>query len=147
MTKSIDIVESKPEKKKRKPSTVTDKKKIATYLEGYTKIKNLKEATMLIPFKTHIKYVNKEDKALRVGGLLMKVNEQFIVLKSNSFTWRISMEKNNIYAKSSGQDDAEKLLFVNFLEEQFKSEELKVFHGRKRLTWEQLLEHYANLTL
>lgn len=74
-------------------------------LKNYVPLKTLREKevlTTLQPFKTWIKYINKDSGKFRNGGLLMKVVYPDYIMLINSvskLTWSVQLKDNIIFVK------------------------------------------------
>lgn len=89
-----------------KTGTIQDhltKKEIKQKLEGYIRLKDLSAFKNMPPFKTWIKYINKQTHKFRTGGLLMKVvYPKYIVLVNpnmDNFSWSVQLDDNYFFIK------------------------------------------------
>jgi hypothetical protein len=78
---------------------------ITKKLEGYIPLKTMQEKNLLtqLPlFKTWVRYINKETRQFRAGGLLMKVvYPDYITLvnTAKSLTWSVQLKDNIIFVR------------------------------------------------
>lgn len=81
------------------------KEEIKSKLVGYYPLKSMDEKRILtrLPlYKTWVKYINKDTKQFRSGGLLMKVvypNYIMLVNTNKNLTWSVQLEDNIIYIR------------------------------------------------
>lgn len=154
MTKDIHIssdVKGKrwvSKKKDIKPRfTLTDKAAIRDALVGYEEIKTVKDCNILLPNRTMVRYMNKEDKMLRRGVIFVNVINNCIGVRSGAKYWRVSLDKHKIFARSRDQEDFEKILFVDYLEDSVNNTDISIIKNGKQLSWDELLAIYMNDTL
>lgn len=142
MTKDINLVINDKSLKKNRTA-----KDIRTILEDFVQVKNIKECNILIPSQTQIKYINKTDKGLRHGGVFIKVIDTYLLLKSRNRFWKVSFDKNKIYAKLDIQEYKEKSLFVDYLEKKVCDNDITIVVGGKSVDRKYLVELYVIDTL
>lgn len=71
-------------------------------LKGYIKVRDKSILSRLPPFKTWIKYINKETGQFRTGGLLMKAAyPKYITLVNtqSNISWSVQLADNDIYIR------------------------------------------------
>ncbi len=83
-------------------------KKYKDELKGYEYIKDLTDFALL-PLKGSMRYINKYDKELRFGGLLIKIYERYgnyyaLLKKSNGKIYNISYNNNFIFYMKNNDD-------------------------------------------
>jgi hypothetical protein len=95
-----------------KTGTIQDhltKKEIKQKLEGYIRLKDLSVLKNMPPFKTWIKYINKQTHKFRTGGLLMKVvYPKYIVLVNpnmDNFSWSVQLDDNYFFIKDPEEQE------------------------------------------
>ncbi len=138
---------TKGQKRGTTPSIITDPKKIKEALADYTQINTPRIRELLITGKTYIRYINKEDKGLRLGGFLRQITEDYVTLSSGKSVWTIKFEKNKIYAKLTkmyeNMEKADAYDFINELVDK-KTIKLQVKKSGKwtDITWENVLQLY-----
>ena len=153
MTKNIVVQEKDKGKDKDKDKQPRSKyivyvaKDIKTALADYTLINTARIRNLLIPGKTYIRYINKEDKGLRIGGFLRQISEDYVTLSSNNKVWTVTFEKNKIYAKLTKMyEDMEKADAYDFFQELLQSKKVKIQtkKGDKwtDTSWENVLKLY-----
>ena len=154
MTKTI-VLRKPPEKEKEeKPKSkyiTYDKEAIKTALVDYTLINSAKKRDLLIPGKTYIRYISKEDKGLRRGGFLKQISEDYAVIYVNNKVWTLSFEKFKIYAKLTKMyEDMEKADAYDFLQELLESNTIKLQTKKSGkwvdTSWENVLKLYYKMT-
>ena len=137
--------------KTKKKNFCTCPIKIKERLKEYEKITNIKDTNILIPRKSYIQYINKKDGGIRSVAYFLKsfIAENSIMLISirSNYIWKISLENYNIYAKMNAQEDAEKIRFVDFLENKSNDKSLSFVYNGKSINWVNLVELYESETL
>ena len=102
--KSIVNVEyKKPRSGSRQDNMGTDE--IKKKLEGFIPLRNMQEKRILtsLPlFKTWVRYINKETRQFRTGGLLMKVeypNYVMLVNTNKNLSWSVQLDENILFIR------------------------------------------------
>lgn len=101
--KTISNVKYKKPKGGTRQDNLT-KPEIIEKLDGYIKVKSLSQLEDLIPFKSWVKYITKDTKKFRTGGLLSKlgyVDNKLTYLTlfnpSMKLTWSVQLANNDIW--------------------------------------------------
>lgn len=150
MSKSKNIVINVPaEKTRTSTGIVEDKDKIKDSLQSYVHIKNQKLREMLIPGKTYVRYINKKDKGLRIGGFVKQVSNDAIMLSKNGRTWPVQFKSNNVYAKVSGlYENMEKAHVLNHLFDNVAEKKMRVQNLENgkwvTLSWDEFIQTYCD---
>jgi len=127
---------------------LVDKETIAEKLKGYELVEEKNIPSMIFAGKTYVKYINKSDKALRMGGLVIKINKETLILSNNGKNWPVNIKNNKIYRNyTENNTKNENLEFFNFLKEQIMDDEIKVKAKNREnrwvnLEWEELEKLY-----
>lgn len=101
--KSISTIKYKKPKGGTRQDNLT-KPEIIEKLDGYIKVKSLSQLEDLVPFKSWVKYIAKDTKKFRTGGLLSKlgyVDNKLTYLTlfnpSMKLTWSVQLANNDIW--------------------------------------------------
>ena len=106
---------------------LVDKETIVDKLKGYEVVEEKNIPSMLFPGKTYIRYINRGDKALRMGGLVIKINKETLILSNNGKNWPVNIKNNKIYRNYTENNTRnENLDFFNFLKEQIMDDEIRL---------------------
>lgn len=118
---------------------LVDKETIADKLKGYEVVEEKNIPSMLFPGKTYIRYINRGDKALRMGGLVIKINKETLILSNNGKNWPVNIKNNKIYRNYTENNTRnENLDFFNFLKEQIMDDEIRLRVKNKDNRWVSL---------
>jgi len=127
---------------------LTDKEVIKDKLAGYEVVDEKNIGSMIFAGKTYVKYINRSDKALRMGGLVIKINKETLILSNNGKNWPVNIKNNKIYRNCTENNTKnENLDFFNFLKEQIIDDEIRVKVKNKdnrwvNMSWEELDKLY-----
>lgn len=115
---------------------LTDRDAIKEKLSGYEVVDEKNIASMVFPGKTYVKYINRADKALRMGGLVIKINKETLILSNNGKHWPVNIKNNKIYRNYTENNTRnENLDFFNFLKEQINDDEIRIKVKNKENRW------------
>lgn len=88
-----------------------DSDDIKKRLEGFVQLKSMQDKKVLtdLPlFKTWVKYINKDTRQYRSGGLLMKVvYPEYIMLvnTAKNLTWSVQLRDNHIFIRDPAENN------------------------------------------
>lgn len=103
----VDADYKKPKNGTKQDNMSTDE--IRQRLKGFIPLKTMAEKKLLtaLPlFKTWVRYINKDTKQFRVGGLLMKVeypNYIMLINTNKNLTWSVQLDDNVIFVRHPKQ--------------------------------------------
>lgn len=100
----VDAEYKKPKSGSKQDNMTTDE--IKQKLNGFIPLKTLAEKKLLtaLPlFKTWVRYINKDTRQFRTGGLLMKVEypDYIMLINTNkNLTWSVQLKDNVIFVRN-----------------------------------------------
>lgn len=145
----INVPTEKSSASKRPSNIIYDKARIKQALDSYVHIKNKTMRNLLVPGKTYMRYINKKDKGLRIGGFLKQVSDDAMILAKNGKTWPITLNDNTIYAKVSNlYENMEKASVLDHIFDMVQEKKLKIqikddSNKWKNTSWDDLMQDYC----
>lgn len=85
---------------KRPAQTYTDnlsKDEILGLLEDYDTVSDIDT----VPIGTHVRYIDLATNKFRIGGYMIKIDEEYVVLSNNKKSWSVQKTNTKFYRKVS----------------------------------------------